>query len=279
MGDKFTSQFSNFKMTLCLIHHYITRSQSFKSSLLFPGSTWHLILSPQGATDNTKQALMETVNSSSSVLLQKLDLTQQDLLKQSKARNPVVTATKKRPLVNLKPEKIGVNSTDLRILWCLIDNWAVMRSGIWSSTIGSSSAILKPLIRFLSSWTNPNILHRNRMPCWKALPPNKMVFQSRWTPDMSSRANAWWRWKARQHSWWKLWFFQFQAALSTHTHTPLSRPNEWWALTLTLEVSIDCVGVLIWSLSSGLKHIWCIRIFMVLDCDKYDICFHIPTSL
>lgn len=31
----------------------------------------------------------------------------------------------------------------------------------------------------------------------------------------------------------------------THTHTPLSRPNEWWALTLTLEVSIDCVGVLI----------------------------------
>jgi hypothetical protein len=31
-----------------------------------------------------RQALMETVNSSSSVLLQKLDLTQQDLLKQSK---------------------------------------------------------------------------------------------------------------------------------------------------------------------------------------------------
>lgn len=101
---------SNFKMTLCLIHHYITHSQSFKSSLHFPGSTWHLILSPQGATDNTKQALMETVNSSSSVLLQKLDLTQQDLLKQSKARNPVVTATKKRPLVNLKPEKNGGHS-------------------------------------------------------------------------------------------------------------------------------------------------------------------------
>jgi len=37
-----------------------------------------------GATDNTKQALMDTVNSSSSVLLQKLDITQQDLLQQSK---------------------------------------------------------------------------------------------------------------------------------------------------------------------------------------------------
>ena len=155
-----------------------------------------------------------------------------------------------------------------------------MRLGIWSSTIGSSSAILKPFIRFLSSWTNPNVLHRNRMPCWKALPPNKMVFQSRWTPDMSSRANAWWRWKARQHSWWKLWFFSVSGCFKyTHTHTHLSRPNEWWALTLTLEVSIDCVGVLIWSLSSGLKHIWCIRIFMVLDCDKCDICSHIPTSL
>ena len=216
---------SNFKMTLCLIHHYIAHSQSFKSSLYFPGSTWHLILSPQGATDNTKQALMETVNSSSSVLLQKLDLTQQDLLKQSKARNPVVTATKKRPLVNLKPEKIGGNSP--RFKDSLVFDWQLSCDEIRNMivhhrTIGSSSAIRKPLIRFLSSWTNPNILHRNRMPCWKALPPNKMVFQSRWTPDMSSRANAWWRWKARQHSWWKLWFFQFQAALSTHTHTSIA---------------------------------------------------------
>eukprot|EP00435_Cladocopium_sp_Y103_P039401 s1640_g10.t1 len=39
---------------------------------------------------NTKQALMETVNSSSSALLQKLDLTQQDLLKQSKESHQVL---------------------------------------------------------------------------------------------------------------------------------------------------------------------------------------------
>lgn len=135
-----------------------------------------------------------------------------------------------------------------------------MRSGIWSSTIGSSSAILKPLIRFLSSWTNPNVLHRNRMPCWKALPPNKMVFQSRWTPDMSSRANAWWRWKARQHSWWKLWFFQFQAALSTHTHTSIAA--KWMVGAYTDARSIDrlcgCfeVWVLGWSIYDVFVSSW-----------------------
>lgn len=50
----------------------------------------NLLGSITGATDNTKQALMETVNSSSSVLLQKLDLTQQDLLKQSKESHAVL---------------------------------------------------------------------------------------------------------------------------------------------------------------------------------------------
>ena len=40
--------------------------------------------------DNTKQALLDTVNSSSSVLLQKLDVTQQDLLKQTKESHAVL---------------------------------------------------------------------------------------------------------------------------------------------------------------------------------------------
>mmetsp|Transcript_3710 Transcript_3710/g.6135 ORF Transcript_3710/g.6135 Transcript_3710/m.6135 type:complete len:886 (+) Transcript_3710:105-2762(+) len=50
----------------------------------------NLLTTLTGATDNTKQALMETVTSSSSALLQKLDLTQQDLLKQSKESHQVL---------------------------------------------------------------------------------------------------------------------------------------------------------------------------------------------
>eukprot|EP00913_Durusdinium_trenchii_P014668 g13762.t1 len=73
----------------------------------------NLLNSITGATDNTKQdgsaacvatpnsALMETVNSSSSVLLQKLDVTQQDLLKQSKDSHELLegVATKQTALV------------------------------------------------------------------------------------------------------------------------------------------------------------------------------------
>lgn len=53
-----------------------------------------------GATDNTKQVLMDTVNSSSSVLLQKLDITQQDLLQQTKESHAVLegVATKQTAL-------------------------------------------------------------------------------------------------------------------------------------------------------------------------------------
>ena len=42
-----------------------------------------LVKNIDGASDNTKQALLETVNTSSSALLQKMDATQQDLLKQT----------------------------------------------------------------------------------------------------------------------------------------------------------------------------------------------------
>jgi len=69
-----------------------------------------------GASDNTKQALLETVNTSSQSLLQKLDATQQDLLKQTQDSHSVLETVAKTQTTLAKKVDSGNEFTQRRLV-------------------------------------------------------------------------------------------------------------------------------------------------------------------
>lgn len=75
-----------------------------------------LVKNIDGASDSTKRALLDTVNSSSDVLLQKLDATQQDLLKQSQDSHSVLQTVAQTQTTLAKKVDTGNEFTQKRLV-------------------------------------------------------------------------------------------------------------------------------------------------------------------
>mmetsp|Transcript_63419 Transcript_63419/g.148934 ORF Transcript_63419/g.148934 Transcript_63419/m.148934 type:complete len:361 (-) Transcript_63419:80-1162(-) len=75
-----------------------------------------LVSNIDGASDSTKQALLDTVNTSSSVLLKKLDVTQQDLLKQTQESHAVLQGVASTQTTLAKKVDSGNEFTQRRLV-------------------------------------------------------------------------------------------------------------------------------------------------------------------
>jgi len=75
-----------------------------------------LVKNIDGASDSTKRALLDTVNTSSDVLLQKLDATQQDLLKQSQDSHSVLQTVAQTQTTLAKKVDTGNEFTQKRLV-------------------------------------------------------------------------------------------------------------------------------------------------------------------